>query len=70
MNGELRKALVNPESLKLSWLLKNVRLRSSINLGSPVLNALCPKGLKVLDIGAVHGSVKTLPRGEGALPTG
>lgn len=70
LNAEQTKAALNPKVRKWLWLVRNVRLRCFIVLGSPLTDAACPKGLAVADVATVHNNVKAILRGGGTMPAG
>lgn len=69
LNGAHSKAALNPESRQWMLLMRNVRLRCSVSLGSPSTDVSCPKGMAVGDVTSVHNSIKSSFRKGGTMPT-
>lgn len=50
--------MINPKAREWTWVARNLRIRSSLMMGSPANNLACPKGLTVTDIGNIGLAVQ------------
>lgn len=70
LDSELVKAVLNPEALQWSWVVRNMCLRTVIVLGSPANDAACPPTMTVADVNVLQRAVTALVDNEGAVPLG
>lgn len=70
INTELVKTALNPEVLQWSWVIRNVRIRSVLALGSPAALVDCPWGLAVVEVNALKDAVTQLTTAQAPMPTG
>lgn len=70
LNAEQVKKVLNPDNKQWTWLARNVRLRSSLILGSPTTVAQCAPGMRIVDVTSVKESLAELSSSSASLPIG